>query len=234
MPPHRVHLDQPLSPGQVAVRGDEAHHAARVKRLQPGDRIEALNGRGQIARGTVQSARKDGREWLMVLDLASVEDAPRTSTQIRVFSAAPKGSRLTDLIDGLSQAGAASWALLDTERGAVDPRPGKLDRLARAAAEASKQCGRAWNLEVAPAQTLAEVLSVGPVILADVSGQPCRRTGAPAISLLIGPEGGWTERELHQARDAGAAITRFGPHTMRIETAAMVATAIILDVESRA
>ena len=46
--------------------------------------------------------------------------------------------------------------------------------------------------------------------------------------LLVGPEGGWTPRELDLARGRGAAITRFGPHVMRIETAAIVAAGIIM------
>jgi 16S rRNA (uracil1498-N3)-methyltransferase len=57
-------------------------------------------------------------------------------------------------------------------------------------------------------------------------------THAPTIRLLIGPEGGWTPDELRAARDAGARIASFGPHTMRIETAAPVAAAVILHAES--
>jgi predicted molibdopterin-dependent oxidoreductase YjgC len=56
-------------------------------------------------------------------------------------------------------------------------------------------------------------------------GAGATATAEGVVRLLIGPEGGFTEQELHTARTAGAHIHRFGPHIMRIETAAVVACA---------
>ena len=108
-----------------------------------------------------------------------------------------------------------------------------MDRLSRTAAEASKQCGRAWLLEIGA--TLSFEGAIAPdaraVVLADASGDRYQRGGSPDIRLLIGPEGGWSARELNQARASGVRIARFGPHAMRIETAAIVAAAVVLDAE---
>jgi 16S rRNA (uracil1498-N3)-methyltransferase len=135
------------------------------------------------------------------------------------------------MIDGLSEAGAAQWRALETERGVAEAGAHKLERVERHALEASKQCGRAWVMETGPGATLAEALRGGAGVrgvVADASGGAYAARGAGTVRVLIGPEGGWTERELAAARDAGAEVARFGPHTMRIETAAVVAAAVVI------
>lgn len=237
MAPHRIFIDQPLDPRttNLVVTGDEAHHAIRVKRLEVGDPVQVLDGRGRIAGCAVAATGKDGREWVLRLNVGQVEEAAPTRPRIEVLSAVPKGPRVADLIDGLSQVGAASWAPLETSRSVSDARPAKLERLERTAMEAAKQSGRAWRLEIGPGQRLDAVLRAqdAAVVVADASGEPYRPSGAPVIRLLVGPEGGWTNGELAAARAAGAAVARFGPHTMRIEVATAVAAAIILDAEGR-
>jgi 16S rRNA (uracil1498-N3)-methyltransferase len=47
------------------------------------------------------------------------------------------------------------------------------------------------------------------------------------VTLFIGPEGGFSERELQLARDSGASFERLGPRRLRAETAAIVALAIV-------
>ena len=53
------------------------------------------------------------------------------------------------------------------------------------------------------------------------------------VRLLIGPEGGWTAEEIEKAASAGVRRARFGPHVMRIETAAAVAVGIVLHEAAR-
>jgi len=238
MAAHRIYHEapDPLTPGPLTITGDEAHHAARVKRLEPGTQVMVLDGHGSIGGATLTGINKADRgQWQLVLDIQSVRLVDRPAPRLEVLSAAPKGSRLEDLIDGLSQVGAASWSLLETAHGEVDPRPAKLERLRRTATESSKQCGRPWLLELGPSRSLAALLTEAPpaaIVMADATGVPYTRSGASAIRLLVGPEGGWSPQELQSARDHKVRIARFGPHAMRIETAAIAAAAIILDRES--
>ncbi|MFN7021537.1 MAG: RsmE family RNA methyltransferase [Phycisphaerales bacterium] len=237
---HRLFLVHPIpAPGQtLLIEGDEAAHALRVKRLGPGDTLALLDGCGVTALARVDppdfqpaSRRSPASLRLTITDRT---EHPPPSPALDVFTATPKGARPDDLIDQLSQVGAASWAPLHTERGVVDPRPAKLDRLERIARESAKQCGRPWLLRIDPPRDLRALLadpSRPATILADASGEPYRpmELAAPsAIRLLIGPEGGWSPAELQSARAASATIARFGPHTMRIETAAVAAAAIIM------
>lgn len=233
---HTVYFDGELRSGPLSIGGDEAHHAVRVKRLHAGQRVRVLDGRGGVADALLSDTRRDGAGWRLEVEIASVQRMPPMRPQIEVCSPAPKGPRLTEMIDGLSQVGAARWSLLATEHSPGEPRPGKVDRLSRTAAESSKQCGRAWLLEIGEALNFEGALAPGAaaVVLADASGAPYQRNGQPAIRLLIGPEGGWSPRELERARTAGIRIACFGPHVMRVETAAVVAAGIVVDAESRA
>lgn len=237
MATHRIHVDAPdLAPGPLIVEGEEAHHAIRVKRVGPGQTVEILNGRGRIATAVVRETTKARDSWRLAVQVEQVRDAALATPRLEVCTAAPKGARLSELIDGLSQAGAASWSLLETERGVAESAASRIDRLNRIAAEASKQCGRAWHLEIGNPRPVA--LAILPLsglqcVVADESGEAYTRSGAAAIRLLIGPEGGWSPSELQSAHDSGATVASFGPHTMRIETAAVVAAAIVLDRERR-
>ncbi len=217
---------------QLVVRGDEAQHAARVKRVEPGERIDALNGLGLHASGTVIQTRKDKRsgEWELVLAIDAVTQLTPDRPALAVLTPAPKGSRLEDMIDQLSQVGAASWSPLITERTIVEPRAGKLERLERAAMESAKQCGRTWALSIGHTLQLRDA-PLGPsVIVADASGTPYtpRPEHTQSPTLLVGPEGGWSTNELAHLRQHGCQIASFGPHVMRIETAAPIAAGIVL------
>lgn len=239
---HRIYLETIPHVGDIAwIEGDEAKHAVRVKRVETGDHVQLLDGAGVIAKGVVEDRHRVSRApgsvaegWVLPIRVRDVHRADRVCPAVHVRSATPKGARLEEMIDSLSQAGAASWAPLETERGVVDPRETKLARIERVAVEASKQCGRPWIMSIDPRETLAhaQAWDGGVVVLADAGGEPYRATGAAAIRLLIGPEGGWSKRELEGIREGKQVkICSFGPHAMRIETAAAIAAGTILAVE---
>jgi 16S rRNA (uracil1498-N3)-methyltransferase len=218
----------------VTIRGDEAHHAIRVKRLVTGDPISLCDGAGLIAQGNVGDTRKNKRtdEWELDVALTSVACAKPTTPRICVHAPAPKGDALESMIDGLSQVGAAAWIPFDCERAIVDPREGKLRRLKRTAEESLKQCGRTHLIGIGESMNAETLLSSGArVIVADKSGAPYRATGEDSLALVIGPEGGLSPNELETFRTRGAIIADFGVHVMRIEVAAVAACAILIHAE---
>ncbi|MBX3317823.1 MAG: 16S rRNA (uracil(1498)-N(3))-methyltransferase [Phycisphaeraceae bacterium] len=237
MAAHRIFLPfQVLEPGvTLSVSGDEAQHATRVKRLAQGDAIEVLNGAGQIASGIIErvGTRKEHR---LDLRIEGVESHPQPSPRIEVWSAAPKGTRLEEMIEGLSQTGCVLWRALICERTIVEPREGKLARLERIAVESAKQCGRAWTMRIGEPVAFGDAL-VAPdgerVLVADATGVHVRevpRSACRSVRLLVGPEGGLSPAEIGAAEAAGIEVVRLGPHIMRIETAAVVGCATLVQL----
>ena len=216
----------------VEIGGEEAHHAVRVKRLEVGDSLVLIDGKGRKLEGPIAAIDKEKRsgQWkISVSAAAGISVEARAEPEIVVFASAPKGDRLDEMIDGLSQVGVARWHPLMTKRTVVDPRPTKLDRLQRIAMEAMKQCGRTWVLEIGEATAISRVTRGARTVVADGTGQgkigPI--PGAGTLSLLIGPEGGFAPEELEGLRAGGCQIVKFGTHIMRVETAAVVAAAMV-------
>ncbi len=246
---HRVYLpalDQAdVEPGAVLeIAGQEARHAVRVKRLVPGDALEILNGQGLRAVAVLGESRKHpaahGKtEWSVEVRLESVSTEPPVSPRLHVLACAPKLTRVEDMVDQLSQVGAAAWSPLVTRHTIAPPKAGRMDKLERVAAEAAKQCGRAWTMEIGTPVRLADALSrthrvVRPgtrLIIADPRGAPYAPDGSSDIALLIGPEAGFADDEVDAARRAGATLCSIGPHLMRVGTAAVVASGLILNAE---
>lgn len=226
----------PDEPGAgVVITGDEAHHAARVKRLRPGDPLELMDGLGRVAQARVGSIEKlgKGEGWSVHAVIGSVRLVEPAAIALHVRSGVPKGDRLEQMVDQLGQVGAASWGPMRSARSVVEPRDGKLGRLSRTVRESAKQSGRAWVMRIEPAQSAEEAFhSVGVVIAADREGEPYTPSGTGTMTLLIGPEGGWEAGELASLRTAGVRVASFGAHVMRIETAAVVAAGIVLDREN--
>lgn len=256
-PPHNIMLAHTiyyplpastLAPNQIVqIEGDEARHALQVKRVRLGDTVRLLDGAGTVADGRIVAEPTDAlappvkkRERSLHVQIDTVSFVAPPALTLDVCSATPKGQHVDELIDGLCQVGAASWSPLHSARSVVDPRPTKLDRLDRVAIEAMKQCGRARRLRIDSSTDFSVALgtrvpaasNLPHVIIADTSGTPYIPSNAQHIRLLIGPEGGWTTAELAAARTTAAVqVASFGPHVMRIETAAVVASGIILAAE---
>ena len=228
---HRVFLEpEQVSDGAIDLRGPEAEHALRSKRVRVGDEIEAIDGRGLVLRCRVDAASKRG----LTLGVIGREEVEPVRPLVRVWSATPKGQRLDKMIDMLGQVGAASWAPLDTKLGVVDPGANKIDRMHRIAVEAAKQCGRAHVMEISAKLDFEQTLRAADgeaIVMADVSGGALEPTGRETVRLLVGPEGGFLPVEINAARAAGAQVVRLGPHAMRIETAAIVGVAMVLERE---
>ena len=229
----------------VVIGGEEARHAIRVKRVRVGERVEVMDGRGVITAGVVAEIDEGGkkRDGMVTVRVEEVRRVERGWPRIEVWTAVAKGGRVDEMVDQLAQAGAAEWRALETARSVAGAREQKVERLERIAREASKQCGRAWVMEIGATKMLAEAVKGEDgvrVVVCDTSGEMWRgvresepgRTApmhsAMTVRLLVGPEGGWTEGEMEMCRAAGARVARFGAHVMRIETAGVVACGVVM------
>jgi len=132
------------------------------------------------------------------------------------------------------------------DAGDAEKRRGRSKRLAL---EAAKQSGRACVPAIDAPATLSAVLSdqtaagadcmrvmfterAGHSLTESLNGWPARTTSATdsvtaSVTALVGPEGGWEDEEIAQARDAGWLVVTLGGRTLRAETAAVTAVVLL-------
>jgi 16S rRNA (uracil1498-N3)-methyltransferase len=230
------------SSGEVALPEDQAHHAQAVLRLEAGARVVLFDGQGAWVEAIVAQVSKN-RVRLSVTENITLDPPP--TLHLSLLTAVPKGERAEWLIEQASQLNVAVVQWLDCERSVVKPREGgqKLEKWARLAIESAKQCGRTHILTINPPTPLHSLLNALPAAGTKVlwlEPRPGGKTVAQALtgmaehtlSALIGPEGGWSDRErelLEQAAQQGwLERVRLTPTVLRIETACAAVAAIIM------
>jgi 16S rRNA (uracil1498-N3)-methyltransferase len=120
-----------------------------------------------------------------------------------------------------------------------DVTPDRLTRWRRIVKEAAEQSGRGLLPEVRPPLSLEEALDqlngyAKSILLWEGAGGKgiapalAELPSAPAVALFIGPEGGYEDAEVDQARAAGATVATLGPRILRTETAAIAAVTLTL------
>ncbi|HSY40342.1 MAG TPA: RsmE family RNA methyltransferase, partial [Polyangia bacterium] len=161
------------------------------------------------------------------------------AVSLTLLCAVPRGPRMDLLVQKTSELGVARIVPVVTERSVVRPgaEAGKRARREKIAREAARQCGRADLPIVDPPVALAEALAEPNLParrLALFEGERTRSLRAAlagaapaATALLVGPEGGFAPAELLVARDAGFEAVGLGERILRVETAAIVAVALV-------
>jgi 16S rRNA (uracil1498-N3)-methyltransferase len=212
---------EPLAPGALTLDDDESHHALRVLRLRPGDRVRLADGAGRSAEASVTHADRS-----LKLDVEAVQESPpERCRDLTVAVSPPKGDRWTDLVRGLTELGVGHIRPLRCARG--EREPASLDRARRVAAEALKQSRRAWLPTIGPAVDIAGLaVGGGRVIIGDPAGGPPTPGHPRPTTLVVGPEGGLTPEEVDMLAAAGAERVRLAGPVLRIETAALAAAAV--------
>jgi len=247
-PMPRFHCSEPLQVGTVLQLPEACAHHVRVLRLAVGDEVILFNGRND---GTDGSSGGEGqfRARLQAIDKKQVSVevlefmpvALELPFRVTVAQALPEASKMDWIIEKAVELGAAAIAPLTARRCVVklagerlDKKQGHWERVIIAATE---QSGRVRPAALAPVRDLAPFLAaIGSsgqthILLTPRAGQSLAhwaQTQAPqAVTLLIGPEGGFTEQEENAAMAAGAVALAMGPRILRTETAALAAIATL-------
>lgn len=195
----------------------DRHHLERVVRVRRGDPVVVSDGRGHWRDGVLASGG--------AVDLAGdAREVPRPSPPITIAFALTKGERPELAVQKLTELGvdrivpfASDRSVVRWDRGRADTHVARLRRVAR---EAAMQCRRAWLPVLDDVARFDAVSSLPGAALADVGGAP------PSLerpTILIGPEGGWSDEE----RDRGIPAVGLGNHVLRAETAAITAASLL-------
>jgi len=219
----------------TTLTGPEGRHAATVRRLRPGERVDLTDGRGRYAICTVTGAGRDTLE----LDVTERRDVPAPRPCLTVVQALAKGERGELAVETMTEVGVDAivpWeAAHCVARWRGDRAAKGLNRWRTTAREAAKQARRAWFPEVADlagTDDVARRLAAADlaVVLHEDATEPLSALGIPEsgeIIAVVGPEGGLTDAEIAAFTGAGARSVRLGPTVLRTSTAGAAAAAVL-------
>ncbi|MFC7405969.1 16S rRNA (uracil(1498)-N(3))-methyltransferase [Georgenia alba] len=232
-------------PGEdITLRGDEARHAATVRRLRPGEEVDVVDGAGRRVTGTVVAAERDG----LTVSVTAVVDEPRPAPRLVLVQALAKGGRDEQAVEAATELGVDAVVPWQADR-SVSVWTGKPERAAKGrrrweavTTAAGKQSRRASfpavrdlvttaGLRTAVAGTVAGggtvlVLHEAATTSLTTVALPQREADTEVV-VVVGPEGGITDEELAALGDAGAQVVRAGPHVMRSSTAGPAALGVL-------
>jgi 16S rRNA (uracil1498-N3)-methyltransferase len=224
-----------LAGDSVRLSGPEGRHAAGVRRLGRGERVDLTDGAGSVAECVVTAA---GSDWLE-LSVQSRRYVDSPALRLVVVQALAKGDRGERAVEAMTEVGVDEIVPWAAERSVVQWRGDRgvraLERWRTTASEAAKQSRRVWLPTVREPATTSAVADRVAVALGVVLDGEARLAlaaievpSAGEVVIVVGPEGGITADELAAFTAAGAITCRLGPTVLRTSTAGVAAAALLL------
>lgn len=219
--------------GEVAiVEGDEFYHMNKVLRYKQGYKACLCCGDGHDYLCEVLSIANNKAE-LKVLSRTKNESEP--TTKLTLCQAILKNDKLDYIIQKCVELGVEEVDLFDSENVSANRNSISLERLERIAKEACKQSGRAKKVSIKGIYSFEEILKkhqssflIFPYEKEREQNFSTLEIPSKTIALLVGSEGGFTEKERNIALQAGAKSVSLGRRILRADTAAIIATATVM------
>lgn len=234
----KEHVDREA--GELRLVSEEAHHALHALRVRAGALLLASDLEGTCYRCKVEEAGRDELRCRIEEVLPGYGEPARDVTLITALLSQP--SRWEFLLEKATELGVKTIVPVVTERTErISLRYERSEKILRAAVKQTKRAvlphlegssGELSSLEAA----LSEAARNGrTVFLLHEAAPPVAtlrnalmETGGAALAVVIGPEGGFSEAEVEQARRMGARIVSLGPRRLRAETAALATLAQVM------
>jgi len=212
---------------KILIDNQEYYHIVKVMRYKKGYKLIISTGDGYDYHSIIEEIN----DRFIVCRIENKEvNLNNSVVEINLFAAMIKEDNYELMVQKAVELGVHSITPLITQY--TSERNIRIDRLEKIALEASKQCGRASRAEIREAKTYIDaVLSFKDnyaimayekekkVYLKDIIPEI---RDAKSISVIIGPEGGFSEEEARQAEEKGIMKFSLGKRILRAETASIV------------
>ena len=218
----------------VHLSTNDEHHILHVMRMKKGDEIEVVSDE------RVFLCRIDNTNPLEVSVIHEIENDVELKEEVTLLFALTKGDKIDLVLQKATELGVKKVALISTERTVVNydnkDIDKKLARFSKIMKEASEQSHRVivpellgvFDLKNLPKEVYSELNYVAYEKDAnDISGAFSNLEKGKSISVLIGPEGGFSEQEINRLTTLGFIRTSLGKRILRAETAAIYALSVI-------
>jgi 16S rRNA (uracil1498-N3)-methyltransferase len=224
----------------VSLSGSEAKHIKNVLRLKPGDMIRLFDGSGCEYDAVIKHLATNKTELVIA---RKVDATAESSVHLMVAQGFLRQKKMDNLVRQLSELGMTRWIPFFSERSV--PRPDKkrlaarLERWQKIVRESFKQCGRSVLPEISAPVSFEAVLTLGQTCTLKyifwenesrpLASKSVRRLpkSEQRIIVVLGPEGGFTAREIERAKDCGFEVAGLGPRILRAETATLAACTLM-------
>ena len=229
-----------IADAKAVVKGSDAHHIKNVLRLKPGDTIGLFDGTGLNYETRIITLLPKSVEVLVISRFSSTVES---SVQMTVAQALLKDRKMDMLIRQLTELGITRWIPFFAKRSVPRPDEKRLymrtERWKKIAKEALKQCKRCCSPEIGATISFEEVLSLGKgsdlkIIFWEEESEPVNKEPPTSnlkppekIFILVGPEGGFTSKEVEKAKESGFITAALGPRILRAETATIAACTLL-------
>ncbi len=223
------------------LRGEAAEHLGRVLRAEPGQLYELSDGRSRLAWPRRTRRAREARRRVASTSRSSSR-FPCASGRLRLelLVSLVKFDRFEWCLEKATELGVAEIIPLAAARtdkplvAAAVKRHARWEKLIFESAQQARRLGPPAILEVAsPEKAFGQSRAACKILLSERREAPSLREalsnggGADTASLAIGPEGGWTDKEIAAARASGFAEASLGENILRTETAVVAALAIV-------
>jgi 16S rRNA (uracil1498-N3)-methyltransferase len=243
MSDHRRFFVDPEQIGaeEAVLEGSIARQISKVLRLKIGDAIALLDGLGNVYHAEIAAI---SAETVRARILSKETSVNEPSLRLVLASCVPKSDRTELIVQKCTELGISELVLVRSERTVVrldeSGQDKKLDRLRKIATEAAEQCGRSIVPRIRGVVSFSELVEmIGEFPLAVIAWEEEEtsvslrealraKAGVESVLLVIGPEGGLTEREVELAKSAGAVSVSFGGRVLRTDTAAIAGCAALM------
>jgi len=230
----RFFVDE-IHSGHAHIRGEDAHHLTRVLRVETGQKYE-ISDNSNVYLAEIEAARKDLVSFAVLEKLA----APEARVHITAAVALIKFDRFEWLVEKATELGVDRIVPFEagrSEKGLDRAATKRVERWRKIARESSEQSRRSRLPEVDDPVSFSDVIAMESgyrLALEEQAGArpiltvlPQKHEPGATVSLLVGPEGGWTERERSSFTEGGWMPASLGSTVLRTETAAISAIAVI-------
>ena len=221
----------------VTVTGDDAHHISRALRMAAGEKIEVVDMQKNLYLCELNGFF-DGYVTARVLEEGHADTEP--THRIRLYQALAKGDKMETIIQKSVECGACEIIPFSSERciAKVDKKDEakKIERWQKIAEGAAKQSGRGVIPTVGGVLSFKELLDkIEGTVLFCYEGEDTRTIKAvlqnekigDTVSVIIGSEGGFSQKEADQLKEKGAISVGLGKRILRCETAPVFALSCI-------
>lgn len=225
---HRFFIPKDQIPN---ITGTDVHHIRDVLRMKVGDRLELLDGTGKIYETKISKIEKNKIACEII---SSRTEESKPEVRVTLAQALPKARKMDFIIEKCTELGVNQIIPMLTER--TIAKSVKLERSRKIAKEAAEQSGRTVIPEITELIKFEDVLKMRErfdlaLIPWELEKEMTLKSSflhrPSSILALIGPEGGFSQKEIELAKEAGFVPVSLGPRILRTETAGMVILSII-------